>query len=164
MIRIEAQQRFPVPLRDGFDYITAVSNWPEYWPRLVRVAPESRWRVPGDRAGLGLRLLGWPVELEMTLDRLEPYRLVEYTSRQRGLPDARHERHFAEANGGFDYRLVVELEQRPGWRGLFDRVLVRRATERAVRETLANLEMVLQPPSVDFVAASRRNSTLGDRA
>lgn len=146
MTRIEAQQRFPVPLRDGFDYITAVSNWPEYWPRLVRVAPESRWRVPGDRAGLVLRLLGRPVELEMTLDRLEPYRLVEYTSLQRGLPDARHERHFAEANGGFDYRLVVEFEQRPGWRGLFDRVLVRRATERAVRETLANLETVLQPP------------------
>ena len=145
MIRIEARQRFPVPLRDGFDYITAVSNWPEYWPRLVRVAPESRWRVPGDRARLVLRLLGRPVELEMTLGRLEPYRLVEYKSLQRGLPNARHERHFAEANGGFDYRLVVELEQRSGWHGLFDRVLVRRAAERALRETLANLQTVLQP-------------------
>ncbi len=145
MIRIEARQRFPVPLRDGFDYITAVSNWPEYWPRLVRVAPESRWRVPGDRARLVLRLLGRPVELEMTLGRLEPYRLVEYKSLQRGLPNARHERHFAEANGGFGYRLVVELEQRSGWRGHFDRVLVRRATERALWETLANLQTVLQP-------------------
>jgi hypothetical protein len=143
VIRIEAQQRFPVPLRDGFDYITELGNWPEYWPRLVRVAPESRWRAPGDRARLVLRLLGRAVELEMTLGRLEPYRLVEYTSLQRGLPDARHERHFAEADGGFDYRLVVELERRSGWRGLFDQVLVRRATERALRETLGNLQTVL---------------------
>lgn len=143
MIRIEAEQRFPVPLRDGFDYITAVSNWPEYWPRLVRVAPESRWRAPGDRARLVLRLVGRAVELEMTLGRLEQYRLVEYTSLQHGLPEARHERHFAEADGGFAYRLVVELERRSGWRGLFDRLLVRRATERAVRETLANLQTVL---------------------
>jgi hypothetical protein len=143
VIRIEARQRFPVPLRDGFDYITELGNWPEYWPRLVRVAPESRWRAPGDRARLVLRLLGRAVELEMTLGRLEPYRLVEYTSLQRGLPDARHERHFAEADGGFDYRLVVELERRSGWRGLFDQVLVRRATERALRETLGNLQTVL---------------------
>ena len=147
MIRIEANQRFPVSLRDGFDYITAVSNWPEYWPRLVRVTPESRWRAPGDRARIVLRLLGRPVELEMTLDRVEPYRLVEYTSLQRGLPEARHERHFAETDTGFDYRVVVELERRSGWRGLFDRVLVRRATERAVRETLGNLRTVLQTPS-----------------
>ena len=143
MIRIEAEQRFSVSLRDGFDYITAVSNWPEYWPRLVRVEPASRWRTPGDRARLVLRLLGRPVELEMTLGRLEPYRLVEYTSLQRGLPQARHERHFAEADGGFDYRLVVELERRSGWRGAFDRVLVRRATERVLRETLRNLQTVL---------------------
>jgi Polyketide cyclase / dehydrase and lipid transport len=143
MIRIEARQHFPVSLRDGFDYITTVSNWPEYWPRLVRVEPGSRWRAPGDQARLVLRLLGRPVGLEMTLCRLEPYRLVEYTSVQRGLPDARHERHFADAEGGFDYRLVVELERRSGWRGLYDRALVRRATERAMWETLANLRTVL---------------------
>lgn len=143
MIRIEARRHFPVPVQDGFDYITAVSNWPEYWPRLVRVQPGSRWGAPGDRARLVLRLLGRAVELEMTLRRLEPYRLVEYTSVQRGLPDARHLRHFAKADGGFDYRVTVELERRSGWRGLFDRLLVQRATERAVRETLANLQTVL---------------------
>lgn len=143
MVRIEAQQRFPVSLREGFDYITAMSNWPQYWPRLLRVHPGSRWGAPGDRARLVLRLLGRATELEMTLGRLEPYELVEYTSLQRGLPDAHHERHFAQADEGFDYRVVVELEQRSGWRGLFDRVLVRRATERAVRETLENLQAVL---------------------
>ena len=38
-IRVEAGRRLPVPLRDGFDYITDPANWPEYWPRLITVDP-----------------------------------------------------------------------------------------------------------------------------
>jgi len=76
----------------------------------------------------------------MTLRQLVPYRLIEYTSVQRGLPDARHERHFVEADGGLGYRIVVSYEPRAGWRGILDRVVVRRAIERAMRQTLANLE------------------------
>ena len=127
-------------MRDGYDYITDLEKWPEYWPGLVRVAPESRWSAPGDEARVVLRLLARPVELEMTLLRIEPYRLIEYRSVQRGLPDARHERHFVEENGGFAYRIVVAFDPRPGLRGLFDRLIVRRAVQRAARQTIANLE------------------------
>jgi uncharacterized protein YndB with AHSA1/START domain len=139
-MRVEVGRRFEVPLRDGYDYITDLEKWPEYWPGLVRVAPESRWSAPGDRARVVVRLLGRPVELEMTLRRIEPYRLIEYTSVQRGLPDARHERHFVGENRGFFYRIVVEIKPRPGLRGVFDRLFVRRAVERAARQTIANLE------------------------
>ena len=76
----------------------------------------------------------------MTLLRIEPYRLIEYSSVHRGLPDARHERHFVQENRGFAYRIVVEINHRPGLRGLFDRLVVRRAVERAARQTIANLE------------------------
>jgi hypothetical protein len=138
--RIEVETRFKVSLQDGFDYITNMGNWPHYWPGLVRIEPDSRWHEPGDQARLVLRLLGRPVELEMTLRQFVPYRLVEYTSVQRGLPDAHHERHFEEADGGLGYRIVVSYEPRPGWRGVLDRVVVRRAIERAMRETLGNLE------------------------
>jgi uncharacterized protein YndB with AHSA1/START domain len=140
MTRIEVATRFDVSLQDGFDYITGMDNWPRYWPGLVRIEPGSRWHEPGDQARLVLRLLGRPVELEMTLRQLVPYRLIEYTSVQRGLPDARHERHFVEADGGLGYRIVVSYEPRAGWRGILDRVVVRRAIERAMRQTLANLE------------------------
>jgi hypothetical protein len=75
----------------------------------------------------------------MTLVRIAPYRLVEYTSEQAGLPAARHCRHFDERDGELEYRIVVEYGPRPGWRGLVDRSVVRRATERAIRETIANL-------------------------
>jgi uncharacterized protein YndB with AHSA1/START domain len=139
-IRVEVARRLPVSLHDGFDYITDPDNWPEYWPRLVRITSARRWREPGDRASLVLRMLRREVELEMTLVRVEPYRLVEYTSEQRGLPAARHWRHFEQTDDELAYRIAVEYQPRPGWRSLFDRLVVRRAIERTLRETLANLE------------------------
>lgn len=139
-IRIEVEHRLPVSLHDGFDYITNPDNWPEYWPGLVRITSAGRWREPGDRACLVLRMLRREVELEMKLVRFEPYRLVEYTSQQRGLPAARHWRHFGQAERELAYRIAVEYQPRPGWRRLFDGLLVRRAIERTMRETMANLE------------------------
>ena len=103
VIRIEVERRFEVSVREGFDYITEPANWPEYWPRFVRLDPASRWRDRGDRARLTLRMLGRDVELDMTLARREPCRVVEYTSEQRGIPAARHWRHFDDADG--DLRL-----------------------------------------------------------
>jgi hypothetical protein len=140
-VRVELAHRFAVPLREGFAYITDLRNWPEYWPDLVRVEPDSRWGEPGDRARLSLRVLGRETEMSMTLGRIEANRVVEYTSVQSGLPDARHERHFADdGQDGLDYRLVVEYVPRRGPRGLFDRLVFRRAVERALRKTVANLD------------------------
>jgi Polyketide cyclase / dehydrase and lipid transport len=141
--RIEHTHRFATPLPVGFAYITDIANWPAYWPGLIRVEPGSRWAAPGDLATLVIRLLGRDVELALTLSQLEPNRLVTYTSVQHGLPDARHERHFDAAADGFDYRLVVEYEPRPGLRGLFDRLIVRRAVAGAMRRTVENLEREL---------------------
>ena len=139
-MRLELTHRFAIPLAEAFDYIVEPRNWPEYWPGLVRVQPGSRWREPGDRARVVMRLLGRAVELEMTLRRLEPYRLVEYVSFQQGLPDVRHERGFSAAGDGFEYRLAVTFQPRAGLPGAFDRTLVRRAVERAMRRTIVNLE------------------------
>lgn len=145
-VRVEIEHRFPVSVRDGFDYITNPDNWPEYWPGLVRMTSSGRWREPGDRAGLVLRMLRREVELELKLERFEPYRLVEYTSEQRGLPAARHWRYFDQAGDGLEYRIAVEYQPRSGWRSLFDRLLVRRAIERTIRETMANLERRFRYP------------------
>lgn len=142
-MRIEREHRFDVPLEAGFDYVTRLENWPSYWPGIVRVEPESRWAEPGDEAQIVVGLLGREVELRMTLRRFERPRLVEYVSAQDGLPDARHERHFEAENGGFRYRLVVEYEPRAGLQGLYDRLIVRRGVDRALRRTIANLERML---------------------
>jgi hypothetical protein len=140
VVRIEVEHRFGVSVHDGFDYITEPANWPEYWPRFVRLDRGSRWRAPGDRARITLRLFAREVDLEMTLARFEHCRAVEYTSEQRGLPAARHWRHFQEAHDGFTYRIVVEYFPRAGWRGLLDRTLVRHVITDTARQTIGNLE------------------------
>jgi Polyketide cyclase / dehydrase and lipid transport len=139
-MRVELRHRFEVALEDGFDYIVDPRNWPNYWPGLISVEPGSRWRAPGDRARVVMRLLGRTVELEMTLRTFDPYLLVEYDSRQRAFPDVRHERGFSAEGDGFAYRLGVVFEPRAGLRGLADRVLLPRAIERAMRRTVANLD------------------------
>ena len=139
-MRVSAGRHFDFPLGAGFDYITDLRRWPEYWPNLIRLAPESRWSQPGDEARLTLKLAGRPIELYMTLERIIPNRLVEYSSTQRGLPVARHERHFAGEREGFGYRIVVEFEPRAGVRRPFDRLVVPRVVGRTARQTLDNLE------------------------
>jgi hypothetical protein len=140
VVRIEVERGFGVSVHEGFDYITEPANWPAYWPQFIRLDPGSRWREPGDRARITLRLLAREVELEMTLARLEPSRVVEYTSEQRGLPAARHWRHFHEVDRGFAYRIVIEYLPRAGLRGVLDRTLVRHAIRNTARETMRNLE------------------------
>jgi hypothetical protein len=82
--------------------------------------------------------------LELTLQRFERYQIVEYTSVQQGLPDARHARLLTRATDGFDYGILVDYEPRPGLRGLFDRVLLARGISRAVEQTFRNLEPALR--------------------
>jgi hypothetical protein len=138
-MRVAAEHRFPVPVGDGFAYITDQANWPEYWPNLVRIEPGARWSAPGDVTRLVLHVLRREVEMTMTLHRFERDRLVEYTSTQDGLPDMRHERHFGAGGESFEYRVAVEFEPRR----LYDRVLVRAAVARTIRRTIANLDQAL---------------------
>ena len=142
-IRIEREHHFEMPVEAGFAFITDMANWPRYWPGFIRIESGSQWSAPGDEARIVVRLLGRNVELRMTLRHFEENQLVEYESTQSGMPDARHERHFVPANGGFLYRLVVEYEPRSGLRGLYDRFLLRRGIERALNQTVANVEATL---------------------
>ena len=143
MERIEAVHRFDVPVERGFAFITDTANWPKFWPGYVRLAKGSSWSAPWDTALLVTRLLGRERELAMTITSFERNRLVTYTSTQPGLPDARHERHFAPDGDGFLYRLVVEYEPRSGLAGGFDRTLLARGIRRAFERTFVALEQEL---------------------
>jgi hypothetical protein len=144
--RVEAAHRYDVAVERGFAFITDTANWPKYWPGYVRLEDGSSWGTVGDTARLSTRLLGRERELTMRITSFEPNRLVTYTSTQRGLPDARHERHFEPAGDGFVYRLVVEYEPRDGLAGLFDRILVDRGIRRAFESTFGALERELEAP------------------
>ena len=142
-MRIEAAERYEVPVEEGFTFITNPANWPSFWPGFVRLEPGSRWGAAGDTARLVTRLLGRERELTMSVTAFEPNRLVTYTSTQPGLPDAYHERHFERDGDGFRYRLVVEYEPRAGIAGILDRVVLARGIRRAFDRTFADLHASL---------------------
>ena len=141
MLRIEVTHTFDVSVAEAFAYITDMKNWPEYWPDFIRIEnPEARWSNRGDRATVVITLLNRERALNMELEAFQKDASVTYVSRQRGLPDVRHERHFEAARNGCVYRLIVENEPRTGLAGLFDRTLVRRSVEQAMRKTMQNLD------------------------
>ena len=144
MINVEVTHSFPVTVGDAFAYITDTQNWSEYWPGFVRIEDSERvsWDAPGDTVTVVIKLMGREVELDMTLEEFQQDSLVRYASHQRGLPPARHERRFTPAPSGFDYTLSVSFDPRPGPKGIFDRVVVKRAVASALRETTKNLERV----------------------
>jgi uncharacterized protein YndB with AHSA1/START domain len=142
-MRIEDAHHYTMPVERAFAFITDTANWPRFWPGFVRLEPGSSWGARGDTARLVTRILGRERTLTMTITEFEPNRLVAYTSTQAGLPDARHERHFEADDGGFVYRLVVEVEPRDGLHGILDRVALPRGIKRAFATTFAALEREL---------------------
>ncbi len=140
VIRIEVATIFGFPLRSSFAFITNLMSWSQYWPNFVRIEHDGdpRWSSPGDRLTVVQRFLGREVALHLQLEEFRPD-FIRYRSRQTGLPELTHERHFVALADGFEYRLVVAYAPRTGWRGLFDRVIFKRAVERALHETIDNL-------------------------
>jgi hypothetical protein len=148
MIRVELSHSFPTPVADGFAYITDTRNWHEYWPDFVRLenAQNVSWSAPGDTATVVVKLLGRKTNLELTLEEFEPNVFVSYTSYQNRLPPAHHERRFSPTPAGFDYTVAVSFEPRSGLKGIFDRVLLKRAIGSAIQKTIHNLEPLLDRP------------------
>lgn len=73
----------------------------------------------------------------MQLDEFRPD-VVRHRSRQAGLPYAIHERHFTRWPGVSNTAWSSPM-CRAGWRGLFDRMIFKRAVERALHKTIGNL-------------------------
>ncbi len=146
VVRIELSHSFQVSVAEAFAYITDMKNWPEYWPDFIRIeTPQAQgWSRPGDKVTVEVRLLQRARALNMELEEFQKDARVRYVSRQRGLPDVRHERQFDATLEGCAYRMVVEYEPRPGLTGLFDRLFVKRSIERAMRRAVQNLEKTFQ--------------------
>jgi hypothetical protein len=146
VVRVEVTRDLPVPVAEGFDYITDVRNWRSYWPHVVEVPDEEHvsWSAPGDEASVILHVRGRPTEMRMKLSEFRPYEGVFYNSSQEGVPDFWHERHFKESQGRLRYTLVIAFEPRKGVRWPVDRLLVTRIVRRNLVETLDNLERIFQ--------------------
>jgi uncharacterized protein YndB with AHSA1/START domain len=144
MVRVDVTRVLPVPRREGFDYITDVRNWPDYWPSAVELPDpdHTSWSQPGDRATVVVESRGRPVAMSMHLEEFSPPERVSYGSTQDGLVDFHHERIFDEKDGKLEYTLAIEFEPRRGPPGLIDRLFLRPAARRALVETMDNLERI----------------------
>jgi hypothetical protein len=145
-LRIEVIHIFEVSVAEAFAYITDMKHWPVYWPGFIRLerAAGAGWSSPGDRATVVITLLNRERALHLELETFRQDACVTYVSRQRGLPDVRHERHFEAAGDGCRYRLIVEYEPRRGCAGLFDRTLFRASVEQALRKTVRTLDRLFE--------------------
>jgi hypothetical protein len=145
-LRIEVIHAFDVSVAEAFAYVTDTKNWPEYWPGFIRIeqAAGASWNTAGDKTTVVIKLLNRERALNMELELFRKDECVTYVSRQRGLPDVRHERHFEPAREGCRYRLIVEYEPRSGLAGLFDRVVLGGSVEQALRKTVQNLDRIFK--------------------
>jgi L-amino acid N-acyltransferase YncA len=101
--------------------------------------PNSRGCHAGDRARVTLRMLAREIELQMALCRSSAAAWwstrassADFLLPRTGVTSTRR--------GGLGYRIVIEYRPRAGWRSLLDRAVVRHATARTARTTMASLE------------------------
>ena len=146
MVHVEVSHTFLVSVSEAFAYITDIKNWPEYWPNFVRIEnpSEAQWSNPGDKVTVVLKLLNRERAMKMELKEFQKDLQIIYISRQDGLPDAHHERHFKTVPAGYEFRVVVEYQPRQGLVGLFDRLLFKGLIERVIRKLMQNLDRVFQ--------------------
>lgn len=142
MPRVEASRTFPISVQDGFDYITQLPNWRNFWQGYVGIDDEEHasWSKPGDELTLRLKNYGRVVAMNMHLDEFEPYDRILYRSEQPGLPDFRHERYFRAANGGLTCTNAVGWTPRGGFKGVLDRLVLPPLIRRKMVKTLADLD------------------------
>jgi hypothetical protein len=133
MILVDLTHAFPISVGDTFAYITDTGNWKTFSPNFVRHhdRTQAKWDTPVDEVPVVIRLPSRDAQVSVMLEKYEPDSRVPCVSRQKGLPDAKHERYFKAVPEGFAFRPVVVFEPRSGPAGLVDRLFVRRAVPGA---------------------------------
>ncbi len=149
MPRVELVRKFPQgDLKKAFDYIQDFTRWREWFAGLTEIVdPElGAWTFPGDSVRFRYRLLGRTVEGEAILETRTDYRFVRYTAFVPGLPRVTHTWHYKPMDdGGFHLTLTSETEPHTSFFGrTIDALLIPRALERDVSNTLNNLGVALR--------------------
>lgn len=147
MPRVELVKTFPGDLRKGFDYIQDFTRWREWFAGLTDIIdPElGAWTFPGDSVRFRYRLLGRTVEGEAILEGRTDYRYVRYSAYVPGLPTVAHTWRYKQLDNGFQIALSSETEPHTSFFGrTIDALVIPRALERDVRNTLNNLSVALR--------------------
>jgi hypothetical protein len=141
-ILVDLTHAFPVSVGDAVAYITDTRNWKAFLPNFVRLHDPTRIKRDTlvDKVTVVIRLPSRDVQVSTMLGKYEQDSRVPDVSRQKGLPDAKHERHFKAVPEGFAFRPVGVFETRSGLAALVER-FVERAAPGAVRKSMEGLEV-----------------------
>ena len=146
-----------------------MANWPRYLARLCPGPSPVRGGAPrATRPASSFGFFGREVELRMTLRRAS--RRTDWSSTRApraGCPMRITSDTSLRPNGGLLYRLVVEYEPRAGLRGLYDRLLLRRGVERALRQAVMSIADELprqaEPDRTSVAPDARRSRRVQER-
>ncbi len=143
-MRVEMSRDFPVPLKQGFDYLMDITSLPDWRFGVIEVIhpEETSWSSAGDRLRVAYRLLGRRVESECELDEINEVELVRFTARTPGLPTV-HEtwQYSPKGENAFGIKVIQETEEATSFFGkAIDRMLLPRVLEKDLNRTLDNLQ------------------------
>jgi hypothetical protein len=143
-MRVELTREFPIPLKQGYDYLMDYKLFPAWRVGMIEILDPERaaWSKAGDGFRFAYRLLGRRIEGECVLDELREADLVRFTATVPGLPKVHETWHYrATGDDSFELNSVQETGEATNFFGkVIDRTLFPRAIERDLRRTLDNIE------------------------
>ena len=146
MMRVELSREYPIPLKQGYDYMTDPLLFPVWRTGMIEILdPEhAAWNQAGDGIRFAYRLLGRRVEGEAILDEARDAELIRFTGTVPGIPKVHETWHYrATGEDSFEVRTVQETEEATSLFGkAIDRTLFPRAIERDLRRAFDNLEEI----------------------
>ncbi len=147
-MRTEVAKSFPVPLKNGFDYIDDFKLWPDWYVGLTEILDPavSQWVFPGDSVKFSYRLLGRRVEGTATLDEKIDGEFVKFHTDVPGLPRVHQEWHYATAGAeAFIVKVVLETKEDDPtslFGKVIDKTMLPRVLDRDLRGSLENLDEI----------------------
>jgi uncharacterized membrane protein len=142
-MRVEETIEIHRPLKEVFDYVSDVANYPEWMAHALEVLKDTEGPPQqNDRFSLAIKSVGRRFETPYERTSYEANR--RYTDRAVGgpVPNQRWDSTFREVPGGTRFMRAVEAE--PGGLLKLLEPLQKRAAERQLRKDLQTLKDVLE--------------------
>jgi hypothetical protein len=144
-VRIELTKRFPIPLREGFDFLREVGHWPSWYAGITQILeapPGGSWGEPGDTISFHYKVLGRLLDGKVVMKEMREYELVRSVASIAGLPQVHQEyRYTAADDGSFLLTVVLETEEVSTFLGrVVDRMMLPGIMERDLKRTMENLQ------------------------
>lgn len=124
-----------------FDFVTTFANWPRWYPATASVGSGSTTpAIPGDQTTELIWRAGRQRPLHWTVTACDRPRAWAIRGGTEERPDTTIAYTFAPDGSGTRFQRELSFERPPGWRGLLQRLQLKREARRA----LSDLKRVIE--------------------